>query len=137
MSLVSLSIDRCTLGAIAAFFGAGKARLTFFAARGFLTAAMGAGACVDFAAFFAVAMRNFLHEKSLVRRTDIGSDSEIVQQLAMKIVRALPRLDIVLGGKSELMQQTTNQPIWSLTSHHHSPLEKSWLQSRHGTYHCS
>jgi hypothetical protein len=68
--------------------------LTFFAARGFLTAAMGAGAFVDFAAFFAVAMRNFLHEKSLVRRTDIGSDSEIVQQLAMKIVRALPRLDI-------------------------------------------
>jgi len=94
MSLVSLSIDRCTLGAIAAFFGAGKARLTFFAARGFLTAAMGAGAFVDFAAFFAVAMRNFLHEKSLVRRTDIGSDSEIVQQLAMKIVRALPRLNI-------------------------------------------
>jgi hypothetical protein len=58
--------------------------LAFFAAGGFLTTAVGVGALVDFAAFFAIAMRKFLHVKSLVRSTDIGSDSVIMQQLALK-----------------------------------------------------
>jgi len=84
MSLVSLSIDRCTLGAISALLATGAASLAFFAAAGFLTAAVGVGALVDFAAFFAIAMRKFLHVKSLVRSTDIGSDSVIMQQLALK-----------------------------------------------------
>jgi len=84
MSLVSLSIDRCTLGAIGALLATGAASLAFFAAGGFLTAAVGVGALVDFAAFFAIAMRKFLHVKSLFRSTDIGSDSVIMQQLALK-----------------------------------------------------
>ena len=51
MSLVSLSIDRCTFGETGAFLAAAGARVAFLAARGFFTAGAAADAFVGFAAF--------------------------------------------------------------------------------------